>query len=247
MFPRHRLDIGAADLWFGLRATVGRTDAGPGGGRAAAVRRDRGPRPGVPVGPVGLGPAAGGARPGRRTARCSCRPSPTRAWSRSCGRTDCVRCRWTSTRTPSLRRSRRSRPPAPSGPVVCWSPTCSAAGSISRRCRRVARRHGLLLVEDSAQAFAGPSSLVASGADVSLFSFGLIKTASAAGGAVVTVADAGLLARLRAAHRRWPRQTSALVRGQAGQRPRPWSSSTTPAGSSCCSGRAGWPASTWTA
>ena len=26
MFPRHRLDIGAADLWFGLRATLGRTD-----------------------------------------------------------------------------------------------------------------------------------------------------------------------------------------------------------------------------
>ena len=69
-----------------------------------------------------------------------------------------------------------------------------------------ARRHGLLLVEDSAQAFTGPDSLAPSGADVCLFSFGLIKTASAAGGALMTVADADLLARLRGAHRRWPRQ-----------------------------------------
>lgn len=50
------------------------------------------------------------------------------------------------------------------------------------------------------------AGLAASGADASLFSFGLIKTATAAGGALMTVADPGLLARLRAAHSAWPRQ-----------------------------------------
>ena len=69
-----------------------------------------------------------------------------------------------------------------------------------------ARQHGLLLVEDSAQAFTGPVDLVSSGADVSLFSFGLIKTASAAGGAIMTVADPALLTRLRTAQARWRRQ-----------------------------------------
>jgi perosamine synthetase len=69
-----------------------------------------------------------------------------------------------------------------------------------------ARRHGLLIVEDSAQAFAGTASLLPSGADLSLFSFGLIKTSSAAGGAVLTVADPALRDRLRTAHRRWRRQ-----------------------------------------
>ena len=85
------------------------------------------------------------------------------------------------------------------------------------------------------------------GADVSLFSFGLIKTASAAGGALVTVADAGLLARLRVAHRRWPPAAVGARTRPSWPGPRPWSSSTTPAGSSCCSGRAGRSASTSTA
>jgi dTDP-4-amino-4,6-dideoxygalactose transaminase len=69
-----------------------------------------------------------------------------------------------------------------------------------------ARRHELLLVEDSAQAFTGIDSLAPSGADVSMFSFGMIKTASAVGGALVTVGDAELLSSMRKEQHGWPAQ-----------------------------------------
>ena len=52
----------------------------------------------------------------------------------------------------------------------------------------VARRHGLFLVEDCAQAYA-PGVRGDSLADVSMFSFGPIKTATALGGAVLEVKD----------------------------------------------------------
>jgi perosamine synthetase len=55
--------------------------------------------------------------------------------------------------------------------------------------------HGLMLVEDAAQAFVGDLDLP-DGADVSLYSFGPIKTATALGGAVAVVRDAGLAERL---------------------------------------------------
>jgi dTDP-4-amino-4,6-dideoxygalactose transaminase len=70
-----------------------------------------------------------------------------------------------------------------------------------------ARRHGLLLIEDCAQAFRGPSDVGDTAADVSMFSFGPIKTASAVGGAVLCVRDAGLLQRMRYAQDRWPVQS----------------------------------------
>ena len=72
-----------------------------------------------------------------------------------------------------------------------------------------ARRHDLLLVEDSAQAFTGTESLAPSGADVSMFSFGMIKTASAVGGALVTVGDAELLSSMRKEQDGWPPQRAA--------------------------------------
>lgn len=71
-----------------------------------------------------------------------------------------------------------------------------------------AQRHGLLLVEDAAQAFTGPESLRSRGADVALYSFGMIKTASAAGGALLVAGDPGLVARLELIRQGWARQTA---------------------------------------
>ena len=69
-----------------------------------------------------------------------------------------------------------------------------------------ARRHGLLLVEDCAQAFRGPGDPGDPLADVSMFSFGTLKTASAVGGAVLHVRDTELLEKMRQAQERWPVQ-----------------------------------------
>ena len=67
-----------------------------------------------------------------------------------------------------------------------------------------ARRKGLLLVEDCAQAFRGPSDPGDPLADVSMFSFGTLKTATAVGGAVLHVRDPDLHERMRRAQERWP-------------------------------------------
>lgn len=69
-----------------------------------------------------------------------------------------------------------------------------------------AQPNGLLVVEDAAQAFAGPADLLDPRVDIALYSFGLIKTTSAAGGALVAVRDPALLARLGERHRTWPVQ-----------------------------------------
>ena len=78
---------------------------------------------------------------------------------------------------------------------------------------RVCRERGLLLVEDAAQAWTGPETL-RSAADVTLVSFGLIKTATAVGGALVRVSDPALLGRLRRGHARWPAQTRTAYAGR---------------------------------
>jgi perosamine synthetase len=70
----------------------------------------------------------------------------------------------------------------------------------------ICRRNGLLLIEDCAQAFRGPEHTGDPLADVSLFSFGMLKTATALGGALATVRDAGLLTRMRRIQARWPMQ-----------------------------------------
>jgi perosamine synthetase len=68
------------------------------------------------------------------------------------------------------------------------------------------RRHDLMLVEDSAQAFTGRLSLAPTGADVSMISFGMIKTASAVGGALVSVIDTELRSSMRKEQAGWPAQ-----------------------------------------
>jgi len=77
-----------------------------------------------------------------------------------------------------------------------------------------ARRHGLLLVEDCAQAFRGPWDIGEGVADVSMFSFGSIKTATAVGGAVLRVRDHGLLAEMRRVQGGWPVQGRAHYAGR---------------------------------
>src|ERR1700682_3233583 len=65
------------------------------------------------------------------------------------------------------------------------------------------RRHGLLLWEDCAQAFTGPGDNGDPRADVSMYSFGALKTCTALGGALLNVRDEGLLRRMRTIQGRW--------------------------------------------
>lgn len=67
-------------------------------------------------------------------------------------------------------------------------------------------RHGLLLVEDYAQAFRGPSFTGSPLSDVSMFSFGILKTMTASGGSLLTVRHDSLHARMRALQHEWPVQ-----------------------------------------
>jgi dTDP-4-amino-4,6-dideoxygalactose transaminase len=64
---------------------------------------------------------------------------------------------------------------------------------------------GVRLVEDCAQAWM-PGYRGDPRAAVSMFSFGLIKTATALGGALLAVRDPALAAAMRAAEERWPAQ-----------------------------------------
>jgi dTDP-4-amino-4,6-dideoxygalactose transaminase len=61
----------------------------------------------------------------------------------------------------------------------------------------VAREHGLLFIEDCAEAYAGPEWTGHPDSDLTLFSFGPIKTATALGGGLARVADVDILARMR--------------------------------------------------
>lgn len=69
-----------------------------------------------------------------------------------------------------------------------------------------ARRHGLVLIEDCAQAFSGLDYRGHPDADVSLFSFGPLKTATAIGGALARVRDSSLRDRMRAIQDAYPVQ-----------------------------------------
>ncbi len=73
----------------------------------------------------------------------------------------------------------------------------------------VCRHHGVLLVEDCAQAFRGPADTGDPRADVSMFSFGILKTATALGGALFRVRDLSLLDRMRFRQLGWPLQKRA--------------------------------------
>jgi len=59
-----------------------------------------------------------------------------------------------------------------------------------------AAEHGLLLVEDCAQAFQGPERMGDPAADLSMYSFGTLKTSTALGGAVLRVQDREVLRRM---------------------------------------------------
>jgi perosamine synthetase len=62
---------------------------------------------------------------------------------------------------------------------------------------KFARERGLLLVEDCAQAFQGSERMGDPAADVSMYSFGTLKTSTALGGAVLRVRDREVLGRMR--------------------------------------------------
>jgi dTDP-4-amino-4,6-dideoxygalactose transaminase len=67
---------------------------------------------------------------------------------------------------------------------------------------------GILLIEDCAQAYSGLGGYTGhAAADVSMFSFGPIKTATALGGALFNVRDAEVLGRMQALQAHWPEQS----------------------------------------
>lgn len=74
----------------------------------------------------------------------------------------------------------------------------------------LARREGVLFIEDCAQAFIGREWTGSPCADVSLFSFGPIKTATALGGALVTVRRPELLGKMREVQARYPQQSEGV-------------------------------------
>jgi dTDP-4-amino-4,6-dideoxygalactose transaminase len=83
-----------------------------------------------------------------------------------------------------------------------------------------AKRHRLLLWEDCAQAFTGPhdarvgpSDTGDARADVSMYSFGALKTCTALGGALLNVKDPQQLARMRAAQGGWRPQARSAYAG----------------------------------
>ncbi|MCG8450258.1 MAG: aminotransferase class V-fold PLP-dependent enzyme [Pirellulales bacterium] len=72
---------------------------------------------------------------------------------------------------------------------------------------RLAQQHGLLVVEDCAQAFVGQEYAGHHASDVSLFSFGPIKTATALGGGVVRVNRPELLQSMLDIQKNYPPQS----------------------------------------
>lgn len=80
-----------------------------------------------------------------------------------------------------------------------------------------ARRHGLLLVEDGAQAYTGDGWFGDPACDVSLLSFGPIKTATALGGALLRFADPDLRERVHAAQARQPLQATRAFAQRVGK------------------------------
>ena len=71
----------------------------------------------------------------------------------------------------------------------------------------VAREHGLVVVEDRAQAYDGVPGGLPPECDVAMYSFGTIKTATAIGGALLTIRDESLAARMAAMASDMPAQS----------------------------------------
>lgn len=68
----------------------------------------------------------------------------------------------------------------------------------------IAKKYGLLLIEDFAQSYKG--QLISSG-DVAMFSFGTIKTNTALGGAIMVIADSKLREKMVSRQNQWPQQS----------------------------------------
>jgi dTDP-4-amino-4,6-dideoxygalactose transaminase len=81
----------------------------------------------------------------------------------------------------------------------------------------VAQRHGILVIEDCAEAYSGPEWTGHAGADLNLFSFGPLKTATAIGGGLVRVRDAKLRESMRSILESDPVQPTSEHLGPAGQ------------------------------
>lgn len=73
----------------------------------------------------------------------------------------------------------------------------------------LARKHKLSVIEDCAEAFCGNEWIGDSSAEISMFSFGMIKTCTALGGALLTVRDPVLLAKVKEIQAQYTRQTSS--------------------------------------
>jgi dTDP-4-amino-4,6-dideoxygalactose transaminase len=71
-----------------------------------------------------------------------------------------------------------------------------------------AHARGLEVWEDCAQAFTADGFEGHAAADVRMFSFGTIKTATAFGGGIFLINDGGLRARLVERHQQWPQQSA---------------------------------------
>ena len=71
----------------------------------------------------------------------------------------------------------------------------------------LAKKHGVLVIEDCAQAFTGQDYTGHPETDVAMFSFGSIKTMTSLGGALLRVKDAELRRKMRAIQRTHPAQT----------------------------------------
>jgi len=72
----------------------------------------------------------------------------------------------------------------------------------------VAHRHGIVVVEDCAQAFDGHAYPGHLKADLSMFSFGPLKTATALGGGLIRTHDAGLVEKMRRIQATYPQQSN---------------------------------------
>ncbi len=76
----------------------------------------------------------------------------------------------------------------------------------------LAKAHGVIAVEDCAQAFNGREYPGSEAADLNMFSFGPIKTATALGGALIRVKDDALRQKMRAIQAQYPVQPEAKQR-----------------------------------
>ena len=77
----------------------------------------------------------------------------------------------------------------------------------------LAKKHGILVIEDCAQAFTGSDYTGHPETDVAMFSFGSIKTMTALGGALLRVKDANLLRKMRLLQKMHPAQTRKKFAG----------------------------------